>query len=638
MKKILSLLFALSLLGCKSLATPNPGSSVTVNSNSELDAGFKVKTGETVELESGATLQIDSGASLTGASIGSLATSGSPASGDLAEFNITSGVTTVTSVTGAANQVLATPNGASGKAVVRSLVGADLPPINLAASGPGGVTGTLSPANLPAWTGANFIMVQTANAGVQTTLQHVAVNAGGTGYPSGTTATCTGGGATTQATLSVNVTSGVITSITIVTPGAGYTSVPTITITGTGGSGALVTPYLCQDPFTNGLALLNAVTQANSITSANGGVLGVNNEVNILIPPGVYDLDGSRLQLNSYVNLIGWPGSASSTVVGDSPVIRSASQTAYGVVTLTSGGVNTLQNLRLNNSASAATNTSQTSTNPCVIYCPSSGVQNLVMDHVAFTGTNCLSAGVNLSTTSKVTYCFTGPIRAPNTIAGDWTGTPITIVGDPAAYATVQAYELPGTVVTLTDTNVVPYDQTTFTTVGITYVLASTVDYNTAIGYTNGGIWKDCTFNITGSHAVLFGGTTPLEFINCKLTGGSVSGAVVCLETALFKGGVITPGTSTWVIDINGKEVTGNPVARPAFYGVTFTAPLPVSILNSSTGAVSVGTGVVDLQHCELPSNWGTPTGLAYATSNTASTTTVPSSNYISVGTNWNQL
>jgi hypothetical protein len=47
-----------------------------------------------------------------------------------------------------ANQILASPNGSTGAITLRSLVGADLPAINLAASGAGGVTGLLPNANL----------------------------------------------------------------------------------------------------------------------------------------------------------------------------------------------------------------------------------------------------------------------------------------------------------------------------------------------------------------------------------------------------------------------------------------------------------------------------------------------------------
>lgn len=54
-----------------------------------------------------------------------------------------------------ANQVLATPNGISGAVGLRALVGADIPAINLAVSGAGGVTGNLPVTNLNGGSGAS---------------------------------------------------------------------------------------------------------------------------------------------------------------------------------------------------------------------------------------------------------------------------------------------------------------------------------------------------------------------------------------------------------------------------------------------------------------------------------------------------
>jgi len=63
------------------------------------------------------------------------------------------------------------------------------------------------------------------------TVDRVAIGSGGTGYTT-PTISFTGGGGGSGATATATVSSGVITAITIVNPGSGYTSVPTVVITG----------------------------------------------------------------------------------------------------------------------------------------------------------------------------------------------------------------------------------------------------------------------------------------------------------------------------------------------------------------------------------------------------------------------
>ncbi len=73
------------------------------------------------------------------------------------------------------------------------------------------------------------------------------VNAG-TGYTLAPTITVTGGGATTQATMTARIsTSGKVIDITVDTPGVGYVTTPTITVTGGGGSGAIITSILTNN-------------------------------------------------------------------------------------------------------------------------------------------------------------------------------------------------------------------------------------------------------------------------------------------------------------------------------------------------------------------------------------------------------
>jgi hypothetical protein len=66
---------------------------------------------------------------------------------------------------------------------------------------------------------------------------------GGTAYVDGSLCTFAGGGATRQAVGYLKVSAGVPSGVTIVDPGAGYTSAPTMTAAG-GGSGATFTPAL----------------------------------------------------------------------------------------------------------------------------------------------------------------------------------------------------------------------------------------------------------------------------------------------------------------------------------------------------------------------------------------------------------
>ena len=86
------------------------------------------------------------------------------------------------------------------------------------------------------------------------------ITAAGTGYPAVVTVTATGGGCTTEPTLTGAATSGAVTTITVTFMGIGCTTAPTLSVTGTGGSGSTATAVLLPST----AAILSAVLSNNS--------------------------------------------------------------------------------------------------------------------------------------------------------------------------------------------------------------------------------------------------------------------------------------------------------------------------------------------------------------------------------------
>ena len=97
------------------------------------------------------------------------------------------------------------------------------------------------------------------------TLSGISITSGGTSYGSGVapTITITGGGAINQAIATCTVANGAIASVTVVSPGYGYTSNPTITLSY--GNGEL-TPVLSSNPTTN--SVINAGIISTQVTLA----------------------------------------------------------------------------------------------------------------------------------------------------------------------------------------------------------------------------------------------------------------------------------------------------------------------------------------------------------------------------------
>ena len=276
--------------------------------------------------------------------------SGSPVSGNIPGF--TSG-TNLAPITGTVNQFLATPTSGSGNATLRSIAASDL----------------------PAWSGPNYIMVQTVNAGQSPTIQAIQVTNPGL-YSTTPTATCTASPNTYTPTLTVN-TSGttpniIVTGVTWTANVGGpsnYTVPPTVTFSGTHTVASAARTLLSLDQINNGTALINAVAAAYAQTTANGYALGAQNPINVLLPPGIYDLNGSTLTIPvSYINLIGWEGKtkAGTGTATSIPIIESNISAASSAVVSYTGASVRFNNKNIffyNYSTAVSANTTITGTN-----------------------------------------------------------------------------------------------------------------------------------------------------------------------------------------------------------------------------------------------------------------------------------
>lgn len=85
----------------------------------------------------------------------------------------------------------------------------------------------VTPAEIATWMGLSSV-------------QSIAVTAGGSGYVSAPTVTISGGGGT-GATATASISGGAVTGITVTAVGSGYTSDPTVSISGGSGTGATAT-------------------------------------------------------------------------------------------------------------------------------------------------------------------------------------------------------------------------------------------------------------------------------------------------------------------------------------------------------------------------------------------------------------
>ena len=158
----------------------------------------------------------------------------------------------------------------------------------------------------------------------------------GTGWNTGNTITLVGGGASQSAVYTVAAGGGVITSLTLSTPGYGYTSAPT-NFTQTG-SGTGVTPTYVQ----------NFSVASISLTNAGNGYTPV---------PVVGSTVGSGSGLGAYANLssLGLQASGVAQIGGDGKLTINAAITNGASATLTKIGVGVLILTASNTYASATT-------------------------------------------------------------------------------------------------------------------------------------------------------------------------------------------------------------------------------------------------------------------------------------------
>lgn len=152
-------------------------------------------------------------------------------------------------------------------------------------------------------------------------LTGIRVTGAGSGYTSAPTLTITGGGATTNATATATISAQVSNTVTVNTPGSGYTT-PVVTISGGGGSGATATATVAGGQIT-GVTVTNqgsGYAFPPTVTITDGGYgAAATAQIAAGSVSGFTILNGGSGYINPAVTLVGGDGTgatATLTVTG----------------------------------------------------------------------------------------------------------------------------------------------------------------------------------------------------------------------------------------------------------------------------------------------------------------------------------